>query len=176
MKTVLMRKPTRHERGLLKKYKESLVLSQELLEIGIGGLLGDVSIQSQDGGRTFRLKYSQSDKKHRRYLFHLYHQWEAWVLSPPRFDEKRKQWTFQTISHEDLHKLARLFILDGKGRICKKYIYANLVEDYLTPRALAYWFMDDGEEQVTTRPPSDEVWSLIPRASRSPRWNSFARD
>ena len=37
--------------------------------------------------------------------------------------------------------MAELFLLDKGG---KKGISENLVLDHLTPRGLAYWFMDDG--------------------------------
>lgn len=55
-----MEKPTSRERRLLQEYKKTLVLSPLLLEIGIGTLLGDASLQTQDRGKTFRLKYAQS--------------------------------------------------------------------------------------------------------------------
>jgi hypothetical protein len=67
-----MQKPTTKQRGLLQHYKKTLCCSQNLFEIAIGTLLGDASIQTQNGGKTFRLKYSQSDRHHREYLFHLH--------------------------------------------------------------------------------------------------------
>jgi hypothetical protein len=53
-------------------------------------------------------------------------------------------WSFQTISHSEFNKLAELFVLTDDGLPCKKHIKPFLVENYVTPLSLAYWFMDDG--------------------------------
>jgi hypothetical protein len=34
--------------------------------------------------------------------------------------------------------------MDSQGILCKKCIQPDFVTKYVTPRALAYWFMDDG--------------------------------
>lgn len=71
---------------------------------------------------------------------------EARVLSEPhkkvRISPNKKKvtnWGFQTISHEAFKFLADLFLLDNK-----KSIPDNLIINHLTPRGLAYWYMDDG--------------------------------
>lgn len=141
---IFMKKPLSTQRKLLKLYKQSLVLSQTQYEIAIGCLLGDATLQSQDQGKTYRLKFQQSDKLHRDYLFHLYGVFNEWVLSPPHLDSERNIWSFQTISHTDFKKLAELLVLNNSGVKCKKHIKLLLVENHLTPLGLAYWFMDDG--------------------------------
>jgi hypothetical protein len=105
---------------------------------------GDASLQTQNHGRSYRLKFQQSDKLHREYLFHLHETFSDWVLSPPHFNKERMIWSFQTISHPHFNCLAKIFVLDSQGNPCKKHIKPNFVEDFLTPRALAYWIMDDG--------------------------------
>lgn len=139
-----MKKPTANQRKLLQEYKKTLSLSSQLFDIGIGTLLGDASLQTQDGGKTFRLKYSQSEKKHRDYLFHLHQVWSDWVLSPPFHNQEREMLSFQTISHSEFIKLARIFVFNEKNILCSKSIKSQFVEFYVTPRVLAYWFMDDG--------------------------------
>ena len=139
-----MRKPTANQRKLLNEYKQTLSLSKTLFDLSIGTLLGDASLQTQDGGKTYRLKFQQSDNLHREYLFHLHEQFHDWVLSPPCFNEKRNMWSFQTISHNDFTELANIFYLDSQGNRCKKHIKPFFVEHYLTPMSLAYWIMDDG--------------------------------
>lgn len=67
-----MKKPTANQKKLLNEYKKTL--SKTLFEISVGTLLGDASIQSQDGGKTYRLKFQQSENLHRDYLFHLHQQ------------------------------------------------------------------------------------------------------
>ena len=53
-------------------------------------------------------------------------------------------WSFQTISHSDFRELAEIFVLDSFGNQCKKHVKPDLIENFLTPRGLAYWIMDDG--------------------------------
>jgi hypothetical protein len=76
------------------------------------------------------LKFQQSDKKHRDYLFHLHDVFNEWSLSPPHFDPERQMWSLQTISHSDFVKLAQLFVLDENGVKCHKHVKKCLVENY----------------------------------------------
>ncbi len=138
-----MKKPVPTERKNLQLYKQTLVLPQRLFDIAVGGLLGDVTIQTQDRGKTYRLKFQQSEK-HRDYVFHLHDVFHEWVLSPPHYHHDRNMWSFQTLSHGDFSPLATLFTLSPNGMPCKKHVAPCLVENYLTPLGLAYWFMDDG--------------------------------
>lgn len=130
----------------LRKYKESLGnLSPEQKEASIGLMLGDASLQTQNKGKTHRLKFEWGDKN-KVYLDHVFKLFDEWVLSDPhkktRISPKGNtvvNWGFQTISHEAFNFLAHLFITDGV-----KTVAVNLITDYLTARGLAYWFMDDG--------------------------------
>ena len=132
--------------NLIKKYKKSLTsLSSVQMEASIGLMLGDASLQSQNNGKTYRLKFEWGDKN-KPYLDHVYDIFNEWVISPPhkktRVNINNKQvinWGFQTISHEAFNPLAKLFLNNSK-----KGILDSLIMDYLTERGLAYWFMDDG--------------------------------
>jgi hypothetical protein len=69
-----------------------------------------------------------------------------WILTSPRKVERINKngnnvitWAFQTFTHEVFDSLATIFIRDKK-----KFIIQNLIINHLTPRGLAYWFMDDG--------------------------------
>lgn len=132
----------------LKEYKDSLIeLSIEQKESVIGLMLGDVSLQSQNKGKTYRVKFEWTDKN-KAYILHVFNLFDEWVLSQPhkkeRFSPKGNliiNWGFQTFSHKAFNYLAELFLLDKGG---KKGISENLVHLHLTPRGLAYWFMDDG--------------------------------
>ena len=109
-------------------------------------MLGDASLQTQNKGKTYRLKFEWS-VKHKAYLYHVYNLFDEWVLSEPhkksRFSPKGNLVTnfgFQTISHKAFNFLAELFINKNN----KKIISNLLIMEYLTERSLAYWFMDDG--------------------------------
>jgi len=131
---------------LIKEYKQSLIsLSTIQFEASIGLMLGDASLQSQNKGKTYRLKFEWSDKT-KPYLDHVFNLFDEWVLSNPhkksRFSPKGNlvvNWGFQTISHEAFNSLADLFLINNK-----KGITESLIQDHLSSRGLAYWFMDDG--------------------------------
>jgi LAGLIDADG DNA endonuclease family len=130
----------------MKRYKDSLKSLNTLqLETAIGLMLGDGSLQTQNQGRTYRLKFEWGDI-HKDYIDHVVTIFDEWVLSPPHKKERVNHlgnivitWGAQTLSHEAFKVLADLFHV---GTV--KGIPANLVQNHLTPRGLAYWFMDDG--------------------------------
>lgn len=132
--------------NLLKKYKEQFHnLSNEQWEASIGLILGDASLQTQNKGKTYRIKFEWGDKN-KAYVDHVYNLFNEWVLSKPhkktRISPKGNiviNWGFQTISHKAFNPLADLFIINKQ-----KSIKESLVKDQLTNRGLAYWFMDDG--------------------------------
>ena len=128
---------------VLEEYKKRLKLNQIQKEVLVGILLGDAHMETQNNGRTYRLKIEQSEK-HLAYVEHLYGVFEGWVRTPPQLrireswgKENAKIW-FQTVSHGAFRFYAHQFYKDGKKSIPK------LIHRWLTPRAIAYWFMDDG--------------------------------
>lgn len=124
------------------------VLSKEQWEASIGLILGDASLNTQNNGKTYRIKFEWSDKN-KTYLTQVYNLFDEWVLSSPhkktRISALRAgqspviTWGFQTISPKAFNPLAELFILNGK-----KVISDSLIKNHLNGRGLAYWFMDDG--------------------------------
>ena len=131
---------------LLKEYKKSLVeLNQIQFESAIGMMLGDSSLQSQNKGKTYRLKFEWGEKN-KPYLDHVYNLFDEWILSKPhrkaRLSPKGNlvvNWGFQTISHKAFNPLAKLFLINDKKGISDLLFFNNF-----TARSLAYWFMDDG--------------------------------
>lgn len=131
---------------LLREYKNSLVgLTLEQWEASIGLILGDASLNTQNKGKTYRMKFEWGDRS-KLYLDHVYSLFDEWVISDPHKKVRLSpagneviNWGFQTISHEAFNKLAELFIIEGK-----KSITTDLIKNHLTPRGLAFWFMDDG--------------------------------
>jgi hypothetical protein len=104
-----------------------------------------VSLQSQNKGKTYRLKFEWGDVN-KEYAFHVHTLFEEWILTEPkkriRINANQNEvitWWFQTFSHEAFNPLAKLFLSTRNKSVPK-----DLIRDYLTPRGLAYWFMDDG--------------------------------
>lgn len=131
---------------LMKEYKQSLnCLSDKQWEASIGLILGDASLQTQNNGKTYRMKFEWSDKT-KPYLDFVYDLFDEWVISKPHKKSRLSpsgnlviNWGFQTISHEAFNPLAKLFINNNK-----KSISESLIISHLTGRGLAFWFMDDG--------------------------------
>ena len=68
---------------LFKEYKDSLTsMSTIQWEASIGLILGDASLQTQNRGKTYRMKFEWSDKS-KPYLLHVYKLFDEWVLSNP---------------------------------------------------------------------------------------------
>lgn len=128
---------------VIEAYKTTLRLSDVQRETLVGILLGDACLETQNAGRTYRLKIEQG-AAHADYVQHLYEVFREWVLSPPR--SKRGQTkgvttinlAFQTVSHEGLRHFGELFYRD------RRKIVPENIGDILASRGLAYWFMDDG--------------------------------
>ena len=129
-----------------KSYSNSLSLKLSKLqrEVLTGVLLGDGHLEARSGDKTFRLKIEQA-AKHRAYVEHLYQIFESWAASPPSLKTRKTKgrsesssvW-FQTISHASFRFYFQQFY-SGKTKQVPK-----LIHRWLTPRAIAYWLMDDG--------------------------------
>jgi len=118
-------------------------------EILVGILLGDASLQTESNGRTYRLRVLQSEE-HKDYLFHLYYIFKNLTLSPPirsEFVDPRKtgkkyfRWSFSTTQNACFRFYGHQFY-DGKKKKVPK-----LIHKWLTPRSIAYWYMDDGAQK-----------------------------
>lgn len=94
-----------HARAI-EQHKRGLRLTETHQEILVGLLLGDGCLETQNGGRTYRLKIEQS-ARHEAYARHIRELFSEWVLTPPRRRLSRTSngtmtinWTFQTVSHQ----------------------------------------------------------------------------
>lgn len=115
-----------------------------------GVLLGDAHIRRVGADKAY-ITFEQSIKK-RDYLMHLHKlileggfevdEPKEYTREDHRYpDRTTSSLYFRTKSLSELKPLADLF-LDNEG---KKVIPANIV-DLLTPRSLAFWIMDDGQQ------------------------------
>ena len=68
---------------IMKDYKNSLkTLTNIQFEASIGLLLGDANLQTQNKGKTYRLRFEWGDKN-KPYLDFVYNLFDDWVLSSP---------------------------------------------------------------------------------------------
>jgi hypothetical protein len=128
----------------IEDYKSTLQLSSVQRDVVVGLLLGDACLETQNDGRTYRLKIEQSARQE-AYVHHLYLLFQEWVLTPPGARSKRASnasvsanLAFQTVSHAAFRFYAQQFYAGGRKRV------PELIDHWLTARGLSYWFMDDG--------------------------------
>lgn len=127
----------------IKSFAESIKLNDEQREILVGTLLGDGHLETQNKGRTFRLKVEHSINQ-KDYTDWLYEKFKNLTLTSPQVKEQKingklyqKYW-FSTVSNGAVRFYAQQFYQSGK-KVVPKFI-AKMV----TPLSLAVWFMDDG--------------------------------
>lgn len=135
--------------NLLKEYKTTLKpFTQEQRDIIIGTLLGDSTIQRS----RVRIKWEQTSSVS-EYVCSVYDLFHPYVGTPPKlasqFDKRTSQiyytMRFQTYSHENIQFYKDLFY-QGDSKDTYTKIVPLDIEQYLTPRALAHWFMGDGSK------------------------------
>lgn len=140
-------------RGIqLIEYKKTLKLNTIQKEILVGTLLGDSTI-SKTKGIAWNIKFEQK-LANREYVNHLYEIFEPYVGTPPKVRnitgggaKDRKSIWFRTYRHVDLKFYYDLFYIKtnkNNSTDLRKKRVPKLIHKFLTPRALAYWFMDDG--------------------------------
>lgn len=130
----------------LREYKKGLKLTQEQREALLGILLGDGHLETQNGGRTYRLILEQT-RHNEPYIQHLYELFQPWVLTPPKLKKRNTgvHLFFRTISHPAFRFYGKLFYSNGK-KVIPKHLHK-----YFSDRALAYWYMDDGARKGKDR-------------------------
>ena len=137
-------------RGIqLIEYKKRLQLTTIQKEILVGSLLGDATI-SKSKSIAFNVKFEQK-LANEEYVNHLYEIFEPYVGTPPRVRDitgggakDRQSIWFRTYRHIDFKFYYDLFYRKTNQTDLRKKQVPKIIHRFLTPRALAYWFMDDG--------------------------------
>ena len=123
--------------------KKEIKLTKIQRSIVIGLILGDGHLETQDGGKTYRLKVEHSIKQ-KDYVDWLYVQLESLVASRPKLkmrnlgNKEYISYWFTTYSLGAFRFYAQKFYSNGKK------IIPEIVSKLLDPLAMAIWFMDDG--------------------------------
>lgn len=133
----------------LEKYKESLQLTKEQSEVLIGIMLGDATWGGLRKGKpVYGFEFTQGEK-HKHYLYHVYEIFEPFVGTFPSRrvvgTNKTKDnvtYKFRTYRHKSFIFYHNLFNKMKNNKLVKTV--PKTICKFLTPRALAYWFMDDG--------------------------------
>ena len=130
--------------------------TQEQKDILIGTLLGDSSMQAMSGEQNSNIKFEQTISQI-SYIKHIYEIFYEWTGTPPTIrniknsgkkQEQRKSIWFKTYRHPSLNFYKNIFYKKYKDTDKQYKIVPKLIHRWLTPRALAYWFMDDGSYSI----------------------------
>lgn len=123
-------------------------LTQLQKDVLIGSLLGDGNLQTNDGNR-WRFRSIQK-AAHQPYLMKKYEIFQEFCNSPPiyssvtdsRTGKSYQRYSFNTLFQSEFQFFGNLFYKKENDKWVK-HVPTN-IETFLTPTALAYWYMDDG--------------------------------
>ncbi len=127
----------------IEEQKSLLRLNKKQRSILIGTTLGDGHLETQNMGLTYRLKIEHSVKQ-AFYVDWLYEQFKDWTTTPPKSKRKvlnnveLENYYFQTLSVGQFRFYAQKFYVNGRK------VVPSQIGHWLTPLAIAVWFMDDG--------------------------------
>jgi hypothetical protein len=117
----------------------------------IGTILGDSSLKAGKTGAYLRFDQGQVNKEYLYYLFSIMSVYctqsepTERTYSDPRYNKEYRSYNFSTQSSPIFYPFAELF-LDKSIKVGKVLKIVPLcIGDLLTPRALAFWLMDDGQ-------------------------------
>lgn len=127
----------------------TLNLNEIQKDLLIGTLLGDAHLSTKTKGRTWSYQAKHSIKQE-AYLLHKYEVLKTLCKSPPRKVETMMRgkthhlYAFSTLTQTCLRFYGNLFYTyTSSSDSMIKDVPLNIAK-FLTPRAIAYWYMDDG--------------------------------
>ena len=126
------------------------MLTQQQKNLLLGTLLGDGSCQTQNNGASWRYR-AVHKLAHESYIFHKYDLLKDFcdrapslsVVTDSRTNKQHSRYTFQTLTSDDFRFYGQLFYKQQANNSWKKTVPSNIAT-FLTPQAIAYWYMDDG--------------------------------
>lgn len=126
----------------------------DVITIIMGSVLGDSHLEKRSNGVGTRLKFTQSNKNV-EYLvwFHKYFSVRGYC-SPnlPKLTKRIKkdgiyyEYNLNSYTYVSFNWIHEMFYTYDEGKKRYKKILPLNIEQYITPQALAVWFMDDGSK------------------------------
>jgi len=138
-------------------------LKSEIFEITTGILLGDGNLQKPSGCKYYRLRFAQNSIR-KDYVIHLLQKYKYGLEIKDGIKSKdlinrdqpriysyqtkvnklnKHSYDFETRISSAFNEHANIFYFNGssKKKLCNNL---DIFYEILTPKALAYWYMDDG--------------------------------
>lgn len=142
------------KKRLSKTEKSKIMIEYPLNEIIIGLLLGDGHIQRRSINGNSRFCYGQSSlrKHHFNYFKHIFKLFKPYLskgfqFKEASFTDKRTQIKYSSVNFATLSLPCFNFYKNLFYDANNIKIVPIGIENFLTPRGLAYWIMDDGSLQ-----------------------------
>ena len=127
----------------LELYKQTISLNDIQRQILIGVLLGDGCISLRNGKPVYSVKFEQAIIN-KEYINHLYTIFQPFVGQIP-LEYKDKSIWFGTYRHNCFKYYYDIFYFGNVKKVPKN------IHRLLTPRSLAYWYMDHGSMSLSLR-------------------------
>ena len=125
----------------------------DIISIIIGSLLGDGHLEKRNRGIGTRIKFEQSNKNVEYLMwFHSYFSTRGYCnINKPELKKRIRKngeiyfhYSINTFTFSSFNWIHDMFYMCSEGKYVK--IIPLNIEQYLTPLALAIWFMDDGSK------------------------------
>ena len=125
----------------------------DIISIIIGSLLGDGHLEKRNRGIGTRIKFEQSNKNVEYLMwFHSYLSTRGYCnINKPELKKRIRKngeiyfhYSINTYTFSSFNWIHDMFYMCSEGKYVK--IIPHNIEQYLTPLALAIWFMDDGSK------------------------------
>ena len=122
----------------LREEKLKLSLNQFQKDVLVGLLLGDGHLETQNGGRTYRLKveHAISQLEYTKWLSEIFSGWTSGIYEKTK--NGKKYVGFTTYSHPAFRFYAHQFYPE------KKKVIPSLIHKLITDTSFAIWYLDDG--------------------------------
>jgi hypothetical protein len=128
-----------------------MTLTQQQKDLLVGSLLGDGNLQTETRGRTWRYRAIQK-VEHKDYLFHKYEIMKEFCSTEPQLSQVEdvrtkktyERWMFSTKVHPSFRFYGNMFYTYNEKTQRMVKDVPGKIEKFLTPAAVAYWYMDDG--------------------------------
>lgn len=123
-------------------FNTDLILTEKQLDLIYGSLLGDMSIDKHSKLYRLSISHGGNQEEYFDYKCNLLSNIIGKAVKKPRYDKRtNKEYISlkaKTLSHKIFNDLYNKLYINGVKRITQEWL------NKLTPRALAYWYMDDG--------------------------------
>lgn len=126
-------------------YNSKLTLTQEQKEVLFGSLLGDMSIEKKGNFARLSITHGGKQEDYFEHKYNIFQNIMGAKTIAARFDTRTNKNYIKCCAHSLSHsiflEIYELFYPNSIKTITSKIL------NMLTPRSLAYWFMDDGNNK-----------------------------